>query len=139
MIDVILPERPRSSEPLDIDSDSSSIPSGARRDTVSSDTLIMGRGRSDVDVQSHNPSQHIQSFTMLQAPANRPARINPAQLANSVLLRYGQVQDAVFPLAQHLSLASDGFRVSTFDANYLCLGGLVGERYRVGWGLMVLT
>ena len=33
-------------------------------------------------------------------------------------------------------LASDGFRVAGTDANLFIPGGLLGDKYRVGWALM---
>ena len=136
MLDEIWLERQVSQNPLDIEEDELSIPKSARSDVALSDKFVLGEGCGAGGARVKHPAQHMQSFRMFLPSAKRPCQIDFRDANEDLLLRYVQIQEHIFPLVRHPSVASDGVRVSGKDAVYLCIGGFHLEAFRAAWGLM---
>ena len=123
------------SNPMDIEYDTDPLPKGARRDVAFSDKLCLGEGGGESKKRVHDTSQHIISWSMFQLEHKR-IKLDPTVLNTAMCLRLTQVGEAVFSHVQHLSVASDGIRISCKDVNYFLFGGKFNDRYRTSWSLM---
>jgi hypothetical protein len=136
-IDALLPDI-WMANPLDIQETVSSMPSKCRRDVVLGETLAMGEGCSDSAMKAKYTAQHIRSFLMFQPAAKRQKNLSPQEIDECMLLKYMQVQECTWPLVQHLSVGSDGIRVSSKDVIYFLMAGSPGAAAHVtGWGMRV--
>jgi hypothetical protein len=123
LMDVILSDLPTSKNPLDIAEDLLSIPHGSRHDKQLDDKLCMGEGTGESDHRVKHPTQHMRSYQMFLPEAKRPKRLDVTDLNESVVLRYIQVQESVYPRVRHISVGTDGVRVDGKDVYYSCLAG----------------